>query len=402
MLHLCVMFERLGPYHHARLRAAGELGQVTAVEFTSVDDIYAWDVVQGAANFQRRTLLGANDSPSAGLFRNRTFEALDNLQPDVVAVPGWSHPGALASLAWCNQNRRPTVVMSESQSHDHARSSWRETVKRRIVQLNTAGLAGGQAHLEYLVELGVDRERIFTGYDVVDNDHFKRGAKIARENAAALRAEHALPPHYFLTSNRFIEKKNLARLLDAYADYRRKTGEKAVSLVMLGDGPLREELEQQVQRLGIASTVLFRGFQQYDALPVYYGLAQAFVHASTTEQWGLVVNEAMAAGLPVAASDRCGSAPELIEEGVNGYMFDPYDQSRMTELLLQMGSDPTGMQAMGQASQAMMARWTPGLFGQNLWRAAKAAADTPQKRAAPWDRALLWGMQNLPPSRATA
>jgi 1,2-diacylglycerol 3-alpha-glucosyltransferase len=55
------------------------------------------------------------------------------------------------------------------------------------------------------------------------------------------------------------------------------------------------------------------------------GLASAFIQASTTEQWGLVVNEAMASGLPVLVSERCGCAPDLVKNGVNGYTFDPYD-----------------------------------------------------------------------------
>ena len=56
-----------------------------------------------------------------------------------------------------------------------------------------------------------------------------------------------------------------------------------------------------------------------------YGLASAFVHPSTTEQWGLVVNEAAAAGLPLIVSERCGCAPELVRQGVTGFLFDPYD-----------------------------------------------------------------------------
>ena len=78
------------------------------------------------------------------------------------------------------------------------------------------------------------------------------------------------------------------------------------------------------------------GFKQYDELPIYYGLAGAFIHASTTEQWGLVVNEAMAAGLPVIVSERCGCAPDLVENGRNGFTFDPYDVDALTHLMLKM------------------------------------------------------------------
>src|SRR5207244_4064698 len=102
--------------------------------------------------------------------------------------------------------------------------------------------------------------------------------------------------------------KNLPRLLEAFAGYRRLAGDAAWELVLLGDGPLRPELVALLKDLELDGHVLLPGFKQYDELPAYYGLAGAFIHASTTEQWGLVVNEAMASGLPVLVSDRCGCA----------------------------------------------------------------------------------------------
>ena len=78
------------------------------------------------------------------------------------------------------------------------------------------------------------------------------------------------------------------------------------------------------------------GFKPYDELPVYYALANAFVHASTTEQWGLVVNEAIASGLPVIVSNRCGCAPELVNG--NGFTFDPTNEHELTARLLEMAS----------------------------------------------------------------
>ena len=73
--------------------------------------------------------------------------------------------------------------------------------------------------------------------------------------------------------------------------------------------------ERERSALGLDNDVIFPGFIQYDELPAYYGLAKAFIHASTVEQWGLVVNEALAAGLPVLVSERCGCAPDLVREG---------------------------------------------------------------------------------------
>src|SRR5207244_5123572 len=112
------------------------------------------------------------------------------------------------------------LVMSESCRQDEPRTWLKETIKRRIVALYSAALVGGQRHVEYLVELGMPRERIFTGYDVVDNEHFRQKAEEVRSQKSEVRQKYALRENYFLASARFIEKKNLTRLIRAYAEYR--------------------------------------------------------------------------------------------------------------------------------------------------------------------------------------
>src|SRR2546430_4911373 len=198
------------------------------------------------------------------------------------------------------------------------------------------------------------RDRIFIGYDVVDNGYFARRASELRTSNFEIRKKHGLPENYFLASARFIEKKNLPSLIRAYGEYRQRSSDFAKAtadrevggqpsevtapcdLVLLGDGPLRETLNSQLSTLNLHRHVHLPGFKQYDELPVYYALAKAFVHASTTEQWGLVANEAIASGLPVIVSDRCGCVPELVNG--NGFTFDPFDEQELVERLSQMGS----------------------------------------------------------------
>src|ERR1041384_6485360 len=159
--------------------------------------------------------------------------------------------------------------------------------------LYCAARVGGQHHIDYLVELGMPRERIFTGYDVVDSAYFLRRAGEVRGQKSECRKKFGLPENYFLASARFIEKKNLATLIRAYAAYTQKSeaiGNPSWHLVLLGDGPLREALNSQLSTLNLHGQVHLPGFKQYEELPVYYALANVFVHASTSEQWGLVVN----------------------------------------------------------------------------------------------------------------
>src|SRR5207237_10914146 len=119
---------------------------------------------------------------------------------------------------------------------------------------------------------------VLDGYDVVDNDYFAAGAAAARANAARVRAALGLPERYFLACNRFVGKKNLPTLIAAFAQYRRAAASGGWDLVLVGDGPLRPQLEKQIREPGLGAAVGLPGFKQYDELPAYSGLAAAFVH----------------------------------------------------------------------------------------------------------------------------
>ncbi len=391
MHHVAVLFHRLGPYHHARLRALGKACELTALELSAVDDTYAWAPVDGVADFRRVTLFRERDADRehARDVRERVHAALDEARPDIVAVPGWSARGALAALLWCCRTGTPAVLLSESTARDARRAWWKELVKRRVVRLCQAAVVGGTLHRDYVVRLGMPPERVFLGYDVVDNDHFRLGAAAARSRAAELRDRLALPEHYFLASSRFIPKKNLPGLLRAYAAYRKLAGRRAWGLVVLGDGGLRPELLRLREDLGLFDHVQMPGFKQYGELPAYYGLAGAFIHASTVEQWGLVVNEAMAARLPVLVSNRCGCAPDLVEEGVNGFTFDPTDEEQLTRLLERLSGGACDLASLGDASGRKIGRWMPYHFAKGVACACDASVRSARKKPGLTDHVLL-------------
>ena len=209
---------------------------------------------------------------------------------------------------------------------------WREWLKRRIVRLFAAALVGGAPQAAYARELGMPEEAIFQGYDAVDNVYFAEQAARVRDMAEVERARLDLPVRFFLAASRFVAKKNLFRLLDAYAAYRQRAGAGAWHLVLLGDGALRAQIESRIVRLDLIGRVMLPGFKQYEELPAWYGLARAFVHASTTEQWGLVVNEAMASGLPVLVSERCG-CPRPGRGRHQRLHLDPYDVEALAGLM---------------------------------------------------------------------
>ena len=172
---------------------------------------------------------------------------------------------------------------------------------------------------------------------------------------------------------RYSPEKNLLRLLEAYGLYRQGSATKW-SLVLVGDGPQRSELERFVSRSGLEG-VLFKRFAPIQDLPTYYALAGCFILPSTVDPWGLVVNEAMACGLPVIVSDLCGCAPELVQEGENGFRCDPYDVGAIAALLGRMASlDANLRQNMRHISRKIISEFTPRIWANNLARCVKTVA----------------------------
>lgn len=399
-MRIAIVIENFGPYHVARLAAAAAAAvmDVLAVEVLDKSGVYDWqrpdipatltDVRLGA----KKGVGGTSWAELHGLLDRHVAP----FAPDVIAVSGWSTLADIAATHWAGRRGIPVVVMSDTTPWDFQRSRIADALKRGLLRHYTTALVAGGAHRDYLVSLGFNPDAVFLGYDAVDNDYFARGAAAARDGGAmpdlggGQRLPEAARGRYFLAAARFIEKKNLRRLIEAYAAFRdgrdRDPGD--WPLVILGDGKLRPEIEALRRTLGLDAHVHLPGFRQYGDLPGFYGTAGAFVHASTTEQWGLVVNEAMASGLPVIVSDRCGCAAELVRAGVNGHTFDPRDTAALTRHLQAIAAAPD-LAAMADASRNTIAAWGPARFGAGL----RAAADFAVQRRAPrlglLDRALI-------------
>ena len=393
MPRIAAIIVNLVPYHHARWEACAVVtgSETHLVELTDRDEFTVLEFAK-EAHFQRHTLF-----PKTGMHRaalaQRMEEILDQIRPDVVCVSGWGLQVSLSAMQWAVARSVPIVMLSESNEFDEARSALKEFMKCRLVVLCAAGLAGGSPQADYLVKLGLPRERVFVGYDIVDNDYF------AREAAEAKRSIEG-PGSYFFACARFGQKKNLPGLIRAYARYRQlakpSTLDSRLStvfdLVIAGEGEERPEIKKTIQESGVADHVHLVGAKGYTELPAYYAAAGAFIHASTTEQWGLVVNEAMASGLPVLVSNRCGCARDLVRDGENGWTFDPTDEEQMADLMLRIASDEERRKEMSARSREIITEWGPERFASGVKAAVEAALSAPKKKVGLIDRLILWAM----------
>ncbi len=230
-----------------------------------------------------------------------------------VVLPGWESPAAWQLRRWARRRGVATVAFYESTGDSHRfRSGPVAWARRWFFRHVDAVLTAGEATTRAVLALGVDPARVVTGFDTVDVERFAAEAAVRRARTPG-RAGHR-----FLYVGQLIERKNVDGALRAFAEVREPGDE----LVVLGDGPLRPELEALATSLGISEAVDLRGYDDGDGLLSAYATSDTLVLPSTQEVWGLVVNEALASGLHVVVSSRAGVAASVdLMRGV--FVADP-------------------------------------------------------------------------------
>lgn len=376
MKRICLQWPRFGPYHLARLNAVAAYFaprgvEVVGIETAGRDATYDWRIEADTGAFRRECVFPDKsfDDLSPRVMHAGVMAALERLAPDAMAINSYAFPDARASLEWCVRNGRQSVVLTDSKEDDAPRRAWRERVKRIVVNQFDAALVAGTPQRAYYRKLGFPNERIFIGCDTVDNDYFEQASREAAQRPERYRHLPGLddPAPFFVSVNRFLPIKNLHGLLDAYRLYRQQAPE-PWRLVLVGDGPQMPEIEAAIRNEGIPGVTL-AGFKQIDEIPAYYGLAGALIHPTFKDTWGLVVNEAMASGLPVLVSLRAGCARDLVIDNQNGYRFNPNDHAEMARRMLWVSSHPERQAKMREASRTLIAEWSPERYAERLWQA---------------------------------
>ncbi len=438
---LAVLWAQYGPYHFARVAAFSRLTdsvKVQAIEFASQSRDYRW--LRSAPVVPLITLHpgGVTEELSFTAVFLRLRKKLAELNVNVCLLPSYSPKQSLAALLAAKSLGIRTVMMNETHAgtaHATGFSSW---IKRRLIGLFDAALVGGAPQKRYFASLGLPEERIFTGYDAVDNDYYARRAEEIRSRGSEMRARYNLPEHYFLSLGRFVAKKNLVTLLRAYRQVLDARPGCQTHLVLVGSGEEEPALRSLCSELALpvcnhsepkftptalcrgiphGSTELtrvsalrtpavhFHGFRQIEENPAFYSLADAFILPSRKEEWGLVVNEAMASSLPVIVSETAGCAEDLLEAvrpdetfpsvlsslpaqmglgnrvRANGLVFDPDSSEELSRAMLLLESSPELRSAMGRAGRRIVNRFSCDNFAKNALLAAEMAlAGCPPKR----------------------
>jgi glycosyltransferase involved in cell wall biosynthesis len=310
------------------------------------------------------------------LLMNRGVSAaLRSFRPHAVLCGGYNYLASWQAAWWASSHKLPVLLWSESTINDHRRGRREvEFMKIRFTRLCKAFVAAGKTSRDYLIAMGAPSDGIFIAPDAVDVDLYSALALTARQHADELRQRHALPSRYFLCVGRLVPEKGIFDLLDAYAKL--EAGERSqIGLVFAGDGASRSQLEERASVIS-PGCVRFCGFVQREELAELYALAEALVFPTHSDPWGLVVNEAMACGLPIIASAVAGCVPDLVGNAENGFVVPPGNVEELARAMRILLSDADAARKMGARSALRIQAFTPESCADGFSRAvAFACAD---------------------------
>lgn len=296
--------------------------------------------------------LGCHTPEIAEIVRRERFHAF--------IVHGWYNRSYWQAMRACWQTGTPLLVRGDS-TLAMAPSHWRRLAKwmthRWFIPRFDAYLVVGQRAREYYLAHGADARKMFFVPHFVDNDRFAQAAAEARPQRAELRRRWNLPQDavVFLFAGKFIPKKRPLDFVKAMAAVVRSVPRAAG--LMVGDGPLRGEIEAKV--LSSESPIRLAGFLNQTTIPSAYAAADVLVLPSEgTETWGLVVNEAMACGLPALVSDQVGCGPDLIWEGETGFVFRCGDVAQMADQMIRLAQSPPVAARLGAAAHELVQRYS--------------------------------------------
>lgn len=345
-----VLFSQFSAYHIDRCEAlarrfAGR-AEVLAVEVATSSATYAWEASGSVDGALKLTLFPGASYDSVAWPRRlwRQFKATWRCDSVLIGI-GYNEPDIIV-LSWVLTLFKVRVILlSESKFDDKPRRILTELFKSMILAPYRAAIVGGHRHMAYFRFLGFRRRPVLPGYDTVDLARVR-----AMGGGVAAPAGTPYAERDFIFVGRFVDKKNLVELVEGFALYAKVAGTAARRLVLIGAGPEEAQIRARAAKLGVTELIDFPGF--LDATAVAQRLSQglALVLPSGEEQWGLVVNEALAFGLPAIISPAVGSGDLLIRNLVNGYVIELGTPGGLAAAMAALAGDEDRWQAMVSAS----------------------------------------------------
>jgi L-malate glycosyltransferase len=347
---IAFVWDNFGPLHVDRCEAvAGVLGRegVIGIELFCKSDTYEW-VSEDSPLFRKVTLFKTGDFSKTGNAKTALAIVASCRKNGVTHafLCHYDQPAILLASFLLRLSGIRVYTMSCSKFDDVERNAARELLKKFFFLPYQGAISSGTRAKDYMRFMGIAKDLIATEYNTLSVSRIRKMAGHAPAPAGL-----AFGGRHFTIVARLVPKKNLMMALDAYAIYR-ASAKSPRTLHLCGSGHLERELRDKVEQLDLTQFVVFRGFLQTNQIAEVLGESLALLLPSIEEQFGNVVIEAQAMGLPTILSDNCGARDRLVRSGVNGFVIEPDSPAGMAFFMAMLSDDEMLWRKMSMAAGA--------------------------------------------------
>ncbi len=297
-----------------------------------------------------------------GTFNPFIVKRIKLFDPDIILIYGWKNLSHLRAMLYFH-GKTPVLFRGDSTMldngnapKDHFRSYFLKWVYRHV----DYALYVGEENKKYFLAHGIKQNQLIFVPHAVNNEHFEDKDDMYKDTAREWRKELGLKESNltFLYAGKFEPKKNLQTLIRAFMNDNIITHR----LILVGNGPEEEKLRDLART---DKRIIFLPFQNQSQMPIIYRLGHVFILPSAWgETWGLSVNEAMACGRMIIASNKVGCAADLVHPQENGYIFNYQDTAELTKILAKITIQSASQ--MGQKSLNIIQKWTYNAGLENI------------------------------------
>lgn len=292
-------------------------------------------------------------------FNHDAWSVLGSFKPDIVVTTGFN-PTHLLAYLWTRIYGARHVTMTDGTLESEATLSTLHRWIRRHVYAHTAAFIGASD----------GAMRLYRSYGIDASAMFK--SHLCADNALFFNAPSQKKVYDFMFCGRFEAVKNPFFALDVARAVALRLGRR-MTIVFVGSGGLEGEIRSYAKAIEAEVETSFAGFARQEALPAWYGASRIFLFPTSWDPWGVVANEACAAGVPVLVSGVAGAAGELVRDGENGFVL-PLDQERWTNAAVRLLTDESLYAAMAMRCRERVGEYSYDKAALGIAQAVRAAA----------------------------
>ena len=292
-----------------------------------------------------------------GIINPTLIKDIETWNADAILVYGWKFKSHFKVIRYF-KNKIPVYFRGDSTLIDENINSFKFLIKKILLKYVYKNIDKcfyvGTENKKYFQAFGISHNQLIFAPHAIDNKRFNI------DNESNLRNQYKIDNNEFviLFAGKLENKKNPTLLLDAFIELNIKNS----ILMLVGNGELEKTLKIKCLNIDndLKNRILFIDFQNQKTMPLIYKTADVFVLPSQGpgETWGLAINEAMASGLPVIVSDKCGCTIDLIEDQINGILFKSNDLNSLKMSLKYISENKERAKSMGKQANDSIQKWS--------------------------------------------